>query len=186
MPVKRAEARVLLPKQLHKEENTQPSRKLVQGRSKWRSVSRSPRLPGGRFGTATRPLRSAGTEEREISRTVRGDVSTVRLHRSSFSEITRLATKGHILFSNVPGRERPSMQRVPKMPQLQQSYWHEYLTKSGNPRAHVQKSGPALLFLPGTVSSLRRSRCGGKSINTRPAWHTAQREGVPDYRRPER
>ena len=29
---------------------------------------------------------------------------------------------------------------------------------------------------------LRCSRCGGKTIATRPAWHAARRQGVPDLR----
>ena len=45
-PAKRAEARVLRRRQPHKEENTRPSRKLVQGRSIWRSVSCSKLLAG--------------------------------------------------------------------------------------------------------------------------------------------
>jgi hypothetical protein len=44
-------------------------------------------------------------EDREISRTARGDVSIVRLHRSSFSRITLSATKGHTLFLNAPWTE---------------------------------------------------------------------------------
>jgi hypothetical protein len=43
--------------------------------------------------------------------------------------------------------------------------------------------------LPGTLTvreagkRLHCSQCDGKTISTRPAWHTAQRAGVPDYRR---
>jgi hypothetical protein len=42
--------------------------------------------------------------------------------------------------------------------------------------------------LPGSVHvtqvsrRLRSIQCGGKQINTRPAWHIAQRPGVPDFR----
>jgi hypothetical protein len=42
--------------------------------------------------------------------------------------------------------------------------------------------------LPGTVTvpevdlSLQCSQCGGKQLSTRPAWHTAYRQGTPDYR----
>ena len=61
-PAKRAEAGILRRKQSHKEENTRPTRKLVQGRSIWRSLSRSPLLAGGRIGNAIRPPCSARTE----------------------------------------------------------------------------------------------------------------------------
>jgi hypothetical protein len=84
-----------------KEENARPSRKLVQGRQVRRSVSRSALLSGGTFGNAIRRPCPAKIEEREISRTVRGDVSMVRLHRSSLNGIAHLARKGHILVLKV-------------------------------------------------------------------------------------
>ena len=172
-------------------------------------------LSKGRSGNAIRRPCSARTEEREISRTVRGDVSIVRLHRSSFSGITLSATKGHTLFLNTPGREHDSTQRVPHMPQLPQSSGANTLRKpaiqrcmsetranryASEWRAHVDRSVRGLRSLggrergraagdvevPKASQRLRCSRCGGKSINTRPAWHTTQRVGVPDYRRPER
>ena len=34
-----------------------------------------------------------------------------------------------------------------------------------------------------TVPEAGCSQCGGKTISTRPAWHTSPRRGVPDYRR---
>jgi hypothetical protein len=83
-PAKRVEARVLRRKQPHKEENTRPSRKLVQGRQVRRSVSRSPLLSRGTFGNAIRLPCSARIGEREISRTVRGDVSTLQLRPEFF------------------------------------------------------------------------------------------------------
>ena len=42
---------------------------------------------------------------------------------------------------------------------------------------------PETVHVPQVARRLRCSRCGGKLINTRPAWHTAQRQGTPDYRR---
>jgi hypothetical protein len=45
---------------------------------------------------------------------------------------------------------------------------------------------PETVKVPKAGQRLRCSRCGGKKINTRPAWHTTQRAGVPDYRRSER
>ena len=42
---------------------------------------------------------------------------------------------------------------------------------------------PETLTVPETGKRLRRSQCGGKTISTRPAWHTSPRQGVPDYRR---
>jgi hypothetical protein len=42
---------------------------------------------------------------------------------------------------------------------------------------------PETLTVPEAGRCLRCSACGGKTIATRPAWHTAQRQGVPDYRR---
>ncbi|HZZ24354.1 MAG TPA: hypothetical protein VFE60_18005 [Roseiarcus sp.] len=36
--------------------------------------------------------------------------------------------------------------------------------------------------VPKAGQRLRCSRCGGKTILTRPAWHTSQRPGTPDYR----
>ena len=101
-PAMRAAIRDLRRKQTPKEENARPSRKLVQGRQVWRSVSRSALLSGGQFGNAIRRPCSAKIEEREISRTVRGDVSIVRLHRSSLNGITHSATKGHTLFLKAP------------------------------------------------------------------------------------
>ena len=42
---------------------------------------------------------------------------------------------------------------------------------------------PETLTVPETGRRLRCSSCGGKTISTRPAWHTARRPGVPDHRR---
>jgi hypothetical protein len=42
---------------------------------------------------------------------------------------------------------------------------------------------PETLTVPETGQRLRCSSCGGKTISTRPAWHTSPRQGVPDYRR---
>ena len=43
---------------------------------------------------------------------------------------------------------------------------------------------PEAIAVPQAGRRLRCSRCGGKQIDTRPAWHTgSQRPGVPDYRR---
>ena len=42
---------------------------------------------------------------------------------------------------------------------------------------------PETLIVPETRKRLRCSNCGGKTISTRPAWHTSPRQGVPDYRR---
>jgi hypothetical protein len=45
---------------------------------------------------------------------------------------------------------------------------------------------PETLTVPETGKRLRCSSCGGKTISTRPAWHTgSHRPGTPDYR-PER
>ena len=44
---------------------------------------------------------------------------------------------------------------------------------------------PETVTVPKASLRLRCSRCGGKTISTLPAWHTARRQGVPDYR-PER
>jgi hypothetical protein len=44
---------------------------------------------------------------------------------------------------------------------------------------------PETIAVPEAGRRLRCSQCGGKRINTRPAWHTASnRHGVPDIRRP--
>jgi DNA-directed RNA polymerase subunit RPC12/RpoP len=45
---------------------------------------------------------------------------------------------------------------------------------------------PETLTVPEAGKRLRCSSCGGKTISTRPAWHTSQRQGVPDYRPSER
>jgi hypothetical protein len=42
---------------------------------------------------------------------------------------------------------------------------------------------PETLTVPETGKRLCCSQCGGKTISTRPAWHTSPRQGVPDYRR---
>ena len=43
---------------------------------------------------------------------------------------------------------------------------------------------PESLYVPEAGLRLRCSQYGGKTISTRPAWHTgSQRPGVPDYRR---
>jgi len=36
--------------------------------------------------------------------------------------------------------------------------------------------------VPRAGQRLRCSQCGGKTISTRPAWHTARRRGVPEFR----
>ena len=41
---------------------------------------------------------------------------------------------------------------------------------------------PETLTVPKAGQRLRCSSCGGKTISTRPAWHTARRAGVPDFR----
>jgi DNA-directed RNA polymerase subunit RPC12/RpoP len=38
------------------------------------------------------------------------------------------------------------------------------------------------MTVPKAGQRLRCSRCGGKTISTRLAWHTARRIGVPDFR----
>jgi hypothetical protein len=43
---------------------------------------------------------------------------------------------------------------------------------------------PEIVTVPQAGQRLRCSSCGGKTISTRPAWHTgSQRPGTPDYRR---
>jgi hypothetical protein len=43
---------------------------------------------------------------------------------------------------------------------------------------------PETVYVPHVARRLRCSSCGGKQINTRPAWHTGtHRPGTPDYRR---
>ena len=42
---------------------------------------------------------------------------------------------------------------------------------------------PETVTVPKAGQRLRCSACGGKTISTRPAWHTAGRAGVPDDRR---
>jgi hypothetical protein len=42
---------------------------------------------------------------------------------------------------------------------------------------------PETLTVPEAGQRLRCSRCGAKTISTRPAWHTAYRQGTPDTRR---
>jgi hypothetical protein len=42
---------------------------------------------------------------------------------------------------------------------------------------------PETLTVPEAGHRLRCSHCGGKTISTRPAWHTSQRPSTPDYRR---
>jgi hypothetical protein len=44
---------------------------------------------------------------------------------------------------------------------------------------------PETVHVPQVARRLRCSSCGGKQINTRPAWHTSQRPGTLDLR-PER
>jgi hypothetical protein len=41
---------------------------------------------------------------------------------------------------------------------------------------------PETVTVPKAGLRLRCSSCGGKTISTRPAWHTARRQGVPDCR----
>jgi rRNA maturation protein Nop10 len=41
---------------------------------------------------------------------------------------------------------------------------------------------PETLAVPEAGKRLRCSSCGGKTISTRPAWHTARHQGVPDFR----
>ena len=44
---------------------------------------------------------------------------------------------------------------------------------------------PESVHVPKAGQRLRCSQCGGRTISTRPAWRTARRQGVPDFR-PER
>ena len=41
---------------------------------------------------------------------------------------------------------------------------------------------PSTVTVPKAGLRLRCSQCGGKTLSTRPAWHTARRAGVPDFR----
>jgi hypothetical protein len=41
---------------------------------------------------------------------------------------------------------------------------------------------PETVTVPKAGQRLRCSQCGGTTILTRPAWHTARRQGVPDVR----
>jgi hypothetical protein len=55
-------------------------------------------------------------------------------------------------------------------------------------QAYGHKADISVDALPETLTvpeAGKRFRCGGKTISTRPAWHTAQRQGVLDFR-PER
>jgi hypothetical protein len=45
---------------------------------------------------------------------------------------------------------------------------------------------PETVTVPKAGQRRRCSQCGGKTILTRPAWHTARRAGAPDFRRPPR
>jgi hypothetical protein len=40
---------------------------------------------------------------------------------------------------------------------------------------------PDTIAVPKVSLRLRCSRCDGKRVSTRPAWHTVRRRGVPDY-----
>jgi hypothetical protein len=44
---------------------------------------------------------------------------------------------------------------------------------------------PETLTVPEAGRRLRCNSCGGNTISTRPAWHKARRQGVPDFRPPE-
>ena len=49
--------------------------------------------------------------------------------------------------------------------------------------ADVIDALPETIAVPETARRLRCSRCGGKRVLTRPAWHTGtRRPGVPDFR----
>jgi hypothetical protein len=41
---------------------------------------------------------------------------------------------------------------------------------------------PETVTVPKAGQRLRCSRCGGKTISTRPAWHRSQRPGTSDFR----
>lgn len=41
---------------------------------------------------------------------------------------------------------------------------------------------PESVHVPDAGRYLRCSRCNAKRVSTRPAWHTARRQGVPDLR----
>jgi hypothetical protein len=40
---------------------------------------------------------------------------------------------------------------------------------------------PETVTVPETGRRLRCSQCGGRTVSTRPAWHTAQRQGVATF-----
>jgi hypothetical protein len=42
---------------------------------------------------------------------------------------------------------------------------------------------PETVHVPAVARRLRCSRCNSKTINTRSAWHTSQRQGTPNYQR---
>jgi hypothetical protein len=133
-PAIRAAIRDVRRKQTPKEENTQRPRRLAQGQV-WRSVSRSALLLGGTFGNAIRRPCSTRIEGREISRRVRGDGSTLRLHRSSFDGITLSATKGHTLFLKAPWQITIVRRRASEATVL----LSKYLTRVGNPKVASPK-----------------------------------------------
>ena len=138
-PAIRAAIWDLRPNQTPKEENTQPSRKLVQGRQAWRSVSRSALLSGGTFENAIRRPCSAGIEEREISRTARGDgdVSIVRLHRSLQRDYSFRHERPHFVLKSALDNSRLSGGVL----HLQQFSRQNTLRKSAIQRLHVEKCG---------------------------------------------
>ena len=45
---------------------------------------------------------------------------------------------------------------------------------------------PETVTVPKAGQRLRCGSCGGKTISTRQAWHTARPQGVPDFRPPDR
>jgi hypothetical protein len=93
------------------------------------------------------------TEEREISLTVLdpGDVSTLRLHRSSFSGITLSAMEGHTLILNAPWREHGLKRVCFRCHGCHNLAGPKYLTKLGNPKVaspKMRRSGADLEQCP--------------------------------------
>jgi lactate/malate dehydrogenase, alpha/beta C-terminal domain len=67
-------------------------------------------------------------------------VSTLRLHRDSFSGITLPATKGHTFFLNTPWTEHDPREVCFRYHSYHNLFWPEYLTKVGNPKVSCPKN----------------------------------------------
>ena len=137
-PAKRAEARVLRRKQPHKEENTRPSRKLVQGRSnmaKCEPLTHSSQ--GADWKCDQTPLLGKNRRTRNLSNSARRCEHRATPSKFFQRDYSFRHERPHFILKCAVDRTRLSRGVL----QMQQSSGQNTLRKSAIQRLHVEKCG---------------------------------------------